>query len=285
MIGRIKVSAVVVLYKKQMLADSKTLASLEPYIGLLHNITIVNNGPDVLLEDESIYYKSENVAIIEHLKNRPLSSIYNDFIRTNDCDRFIILDDDTTITNSYIFNLVFNENKYDLGLPIIKSTHDNKSYYPVCSGVNNIRNEDVEYIHKKGSYSISSGMIISSELADYLFAIFGSIFDERFSLYGVDISLFRRIDKLIDRKEILIRSGVILEHDLSKFSNTISDFRKKELLIDLILQNNLYGSNRIKIFLKNIMFIIKGICFVDQGYFKQIMYSLIYKKHYRSEYK
>ncbi|WP_416238595.1 glycosyltransferase family 2 protein, partial [Raoultella planticola] len=96
MIGRIKVSAVVVLYKKQMLADSKTLASLEPYIGLLHNITIVNNGPDVLLEDESIYYKSENVAIIEHLKNRPLSSIYNDFIRTNDCDRFIILDDDTT---------------------------------------------------------------------------------------------------------------------------------------------------------------------------------------------
>ncbi|MER3979940.1 glycosyltransferase [Klebsiella pneumoniae] len=283
MVEQIDISVVIVIYKKNDLDLSATLVSLKPYIHLFNNITIVNNGPEALLVNESLYFKKKNVTIIEHLANRSLSSIYNDFIKGKSSERFVILDDDTEILDSYISNLVFSRKKFDLGLPIIRSNHDKKIYYPVNR--NTSLKDNFEYNHQKGDYSISSGMIISSKLINRLCKEVGNVFDERISLYGVDISLFKRLDKLVINKAVFIQSGTILEHDLSKFSKDSSKFRKKELLIDLILQNNIYGDNFIKISLKNILFFLKGISLLDSVAIKHTFYALIYKKHYRSEYK
>lgn len=61
-------------------------------------------------------------------------------------------------------------------------------------------------------------------------------------------SLLRRLDKLQCSDQFIVNTRAELSHHLSKFSKEISDFRKKELLIDQILQFRWYRTNTKYIF-------------------------------------
>lgn len=240
------IAMVVILYGKRF-EESKTLQSLMRFSHQLDQLLIVNNGPESLDSHDSFFIalskKHKHVEFENQIQNKPLSWIYNDFIRKYNADRYVIFDDDTIIPIEYCEKILFDTGCYDLGLPSIKSSHDNKIYYPV---INSRCKEVLEkyYQYSKGTYSIGSGIVISNDLKKQMLKEFDGVFDHHFALYGVDISLFRRLDKLKNSGKIVINTRAELFHYLSKFDNEISDFRRKELLIDQMLQFRWYKVNK-----------------------------------------
>lgn len=101
-----KVAILVVIYDKQ-LDGSNTLKSLLNVRSGNLFLTIVNNGPNILSPDSEIHFKLNEkfkvVEVIEHTNNKPLSILYNDFIASmDDADYYILMDDDSILTDEYI---------------------------------------------------------------------------------------------------------------------------------------------------------------------------------------
>ena len=245
-----KIALVVIVYGKA-LEDALTIQSLLGFERKLDHLLIVNNGPTVIDENSAVLpalvQKHHHVVLENQVQNKPLSWIYNDFIQQYDADRYAVFDDDTMVSREYCEKILFDTESYHLGLPSIRSSHDGKAYYPVISSSPKETQEGY-YQYDKGTYSIGSGLIISRDLKKTLIDAFGGVFDHHFAFYGVDISLFRRLDKLQYSDQFIVNTRAELSHHLSKFNNEISDFRKKELLIDQILQFRWYRTNTKYIF-------------------------------------
>lgn len=240
-----KIALVVVIFNKK-LDESETIKSLLGFNKAIDSLLIVNNGPteidgdDVILSElEKIHHK---VVLENQIQNKPLSWIYNDFIKQYKVDRYAIFDDDTIISIEYCEKILFDTGHYDLGLPSIKSSHDGKVYYPVVRSYPKEPQEEY-YQYDKTTYSIGSGLVIGCGLKKMMINEFGEVFDHHFALYGVDISLFRRLNRLQYTDKLIVNTQAELSHYLSKFSKDISDFRKKELLIDQVLQFRWYRNN------------------------------------------
>lgn len=236
--------SLVILFNKKI-EDSTTLQTLlsSHYNGAL---VIFNNGPREISSSSPLFFQLEHqcseVTLIQDIRNKPLSMIYNEFLLLNGYNNYFIFDDDTHIPDSFFENKC-NDN-FDLSVPLIVSNKTGKIFYPIINGVvsqvsaSNIVNSD-EVI------SIGSGLLIK----DTLIRIFNEhkmqLFDDRFALYGVDYSLFRRVSRL-KRSNILIKIDVSgeLQHSLSSEDNDISKFRVQERLIDLILTKLFYSERR-----------------------------------------
>lgn len=270
------ISAVIVLYGKSV-SDSLTYNTIFKYREKFNKIVIYNNGPGSV-ELPSIDNTSQ-FELINDLSNSPLSKIYNDFINNNLCDRYVFFDDDSTITDEYINNLLSDPQYYDVGIPLIHSSHDMNIYYPVISRIKNIFNE--KYILPKKSYSIGSGLILSSSVVLLIKNKFGNVFDERFVLYGVDLSVFFRLDTIIDSRDILCSSQGVIVHDLSKFHQRKSKFRIEELLIDQVLQYKIYHKN-IKRFAYYLFRNFKEILTLSPIQHYRVIKSFIKKRHPKS---
>lgn len=124
---------VVVVYNKKI-EDSATLNTLVEHDFFNSKLVIHNNGPEsITLKGklaEKIEAKFKCVELINSLNNLPLSMLYNDFIRNNEeAGRFIILDDDSTITEAFVRAVNYNED--DMELPRIISRVDGVTYYPI----------------------------------------------------------------------------------------------------------------------------------------------------------
>lgn len=76
------ISILIVLYDKEI-AESETIKSLIKYSSKDIEITIFNNGPNLLSDTSTtltnMRNRFNNVKVIECVCNKPLSILYNDF--------------------------------------------------------------------------------------------------------------------------------------------------------------------------------------------------------------
>ncbi|HFU6589119.1 MULTISPECIES: glycosyl transferase [Klebsiella pneumoniae complex] len=244
----------VVVYNKK-LEDSTTLKTLLKYDLAGSKVVIHNNGPENVIIPHvmaDLFSKINcTVELINCVSNKPLGTLYNEFVVNNTFfDKYIILDDDSTITDSYIDFL--HQDDYDLGLPKIISIKDGVTYYP-------IKNDDVvlenAYLDIQGVFSIGSGLIFTRLFLDTFSKYSISPFDDRYALYGVDFSLFRRMRKLSNKSVgFRVKTCGKIFHSLSRTEGEESRFRCKERLIDLSLTTRHYPTFKIySDFLKKII--------------------------------
>ncbi|WP_148877337.1 glycosyl transferase [Serratia marcescens] len=240
---------VVVVYNKQI-EDSITLNTLVEHDFFNSKLVIHNNGPkNITLQGkvaERIERKFKSVELINSLNNLPLSMLYNDFIRNNEGARqFIIFDDDSTVTKEFVS--AANQNEDDMELPRIISRVDGVTYYPVEE--KKIVTAE-RYLNPRASFSIGSGMVINNSLVKKFRKHGVALFDENYALYGVDVSIFRRIYQLIDRGEdFKIKSSSHIYHSLSRAEGKESPFRIRERLIDTAITTRRYPTLRLHIHL------------------------------------
>lgn len=240
-----KVCILIVIYNKEV-------ASSETILSILNNnvrdvtLHIHNNGPKNITIDESILraFSDKNIKhiLVNCIENKPLGILYNDFISVSSAyDKFVILDDDSTVTESFIDEL--NEDEYDISIPIIISRSDNTQYYPLKSGL--VYNYTGSLNSIMNIWSIGSGIIFSKKIVDSFHKNNLKLFDENYALYGVDISFFRNLWNLEGRKEFFnIRINSKLIHSLSRTDAHQTDFRIRERLIDIAITARRYPTWR-----------------------------------------
>lgn len=245
-----KISVIVIMYGKEI-NESKTLESLSKVDVEGIELTIFNNGPKEIVNYKydhlfiALSSKFNNVMVKQDLNNSPLSNIYNDFIkeqRSSDC--FVIFDDDSFVPNDYFNGLSQSlDENIDLIMPRIYNSARNKYYYPQVDDVV-IKKELILLTDDyKQVYSVASGLVLFSRLVDIFESTNTLVFDERFALYGVDFSFFRRLNKLKSiGNDFKISISGVLDHDLSSLSQTIEPWRLKERLIDDVLSIKYYSS-------------------------------------------
>ncbi|MGE6417936.1 glycosyltransferase family 2 protein [Alteromonas macleodii] len=278
-----KISVLVVLYNKRI-GQSETLKSLSKLETNTFSLHIFNNGPKSLSnneEEDVLLNKFEKLNIKEDIQNRPLSKIYNDFIEENESDTFLILDDDSKISKE-IIEISKNTNfDIDISLPIIISEDDKKNYYPIIDGSTIESEETLEY--KPGFFSIGSGLLIHKKLKSKFKQYSMKIFDERFALYGVDFSIFRRMNYLYndgERFKINI-SGKIL-HSLSKVNENRDLMRNDERFIAIFLANIIYRKSALKSYIFIVRQILSNIIKLDRKRVSLVFFLLANRSHPRS---
>lgn len=244
-----KYNAIVVVVYNKTIAESTTINTLSNYFLKDSVLVIHNNGPkdiDFGSDYERLKEKFLDVKIVNDISNSPLSILYNNFIAEySDADKYVILDDDSTITDSFIQAL--RDSDYDLELPKIVSRTDNKNYYPISAG-KVVTSEG--FLPTQGTFSIGSGLIISRRTVDIFDSHKITPFDENFALYGVDVSIFRRIYKLNTQGETFkLRTQSHLLHSLSRTEGSESAFRIKERLIDVAVSTRRYPTFRMHVHL------------------------------------
>ncbi|MCL2896208.1 glycosyltransferase family protein [Brenneria tiliae] len=235
----------VIMYNKA-LHESTTLDTISNYYFNNTKLVIHNNGPREITYEREFLSKLEccfdnQVELINCLDNWPLSIIYNEFfLKYNNAGKFIILDDDTEISESFIDAI--KSSYVDLELPKIISTSDKKIYYPVCKS--GIVTTDTD-LDSESALSIGSGLIINRTLVEKFKKHNLKPFDEHYALYGVDFSLFRRIYKIVSKGEnVSVRSSSFLMHSLSRLdqSENKNDFRTRERALDIAISARRYPS-------------------------------------------
>lgn len=278
-----KAITLVVIYNKKI-EDSTTIKSLllSNYSGDLY---IFNNGPAAINVSadclESLQEKYSHINIFEDVNNRPLSTIYNDFLNIGDYDCYYLFDDDTAIPSNFFATEQHVE--YDLSLPVIVSDKSGDAVYPIVN--NNVFTEN-EFPFKDSDevISIGSGLMINKSLVLKFKKIGIKPFDERFALYGVDYSLFRRLP-FLKRAGYVVRIGIsgMLHHSLSSEENHISAFRKRERLIDIVLTKLHYSRrNRSLQLLSILKTMAEQAIKSDFGTFKILLGVCLRQEHPRS---
>lgn len=235
--------------------NSKTLKALSEFNNIHDksnsHVYVWNNGPISLDPSCSIYLSKirENgwdVHYSEDITNRPLSLLYNNFINVADSNRFVILDHDSVLSNSFLQAIYYSNDCYDLILP--KIIAKDKYLYP---RVNDIVIENDSFLRQEGLMSIGSGICINRSLTEIMKRKFGSVFDENFALYGVDTTFFLRVQNLSCSIKILCKG--LLFHSLSRLENediNTNKMRSLERAYDLGLMLRHYPSVKlVKLFI------------------------------------
>ena len=234
----------IVLFNKKP-EDSTTLVSLLNSEINKIKLVIHNNGPEVVTLPERILksfaLKNISYELVNCISNKPLSVLYNEFIDSNlSCKTFVLLDDDSEITQSYAHSISnFN---YDLETPRIVSKKDGVVYYPVSNGKVIKKDSTLDVI---GTHSIGSGLIISHNLINQFKENKIKLFDENYALYGVDVSLFRRMWLLSDKGiNFNVKTSSSILHSLSRTEAKETDFRRLERIIDFAITLRHYPTFR-----------------------------------------
>lgn len=229
-------SVVIVLYNCEV-SDSQTIASLLNHWSNkkdLH-LDIINNGPSLI--DEVPLGIKGTFKYFQYLENRRLSSLYNEFLERNESEYYVILDDDSVLTEKYFESLesLKKQSPYaDFALPKILS--DGKCVYP-----KKIDRNSKQISNRDGVMSISSGLVIRQRLVLQYIKQYGKVFDERFYLYGVDSSFFDRLLSL-DQEVFGCYAGNIV-HSLSsneEEAQIVRAFRSLERSNDFALSTRYY---------------------------------------------
>lgn len=269
------------------MVDSSTLNSLSSLelSGGDYTLVVINNGPkEIIHESGNLFSSFKNVFFECFLENLPLSKLYNYLIKKyNDFDRFIFFDDDTSVPHDFFSSLdELYEFGIDMQLPKIISSYDQVAYYPLVNGEVDssiFRN----YLPGDEVYSIGSGMVIYKSLLDKLSTCNELPFDERFALYGVDMSIFRIMRKVYFDNDLSFQLQLASEinHSLSRVSDVDNTFRKRERIYDSVLSSLNYPQSLFKTF--KIMIKSLWYCFsnVDVICFSNLVKIFFSKKHPR----
>lgn len=242
-----QVTIVVVLYGINI-RDSNTINSLISELlernHLNVDLIICNNGPEYLSDKNDFYSEYKNffnsISFEEYIENKPLSILYNDVINNYHSEKYVFLDYDSIITSSFLASI---ENiDYDLGLPQIKGYQDDVIYYPYNDG--NIT-KNYGLLNPLNCYSIGSGIILNQKIISFIKDAYTTVFDENYALYGVDVSFFKRINKLYkNKKDIVVKCDSYILHSLSRVDEKDSFFRRKERALDYGITVRRYSSLR-----------------------------------------
>lgn len=247
----VKTIVAVVIFGKQP-TDSLTLKKLYSIKNINYKLLIINNGPAMVTIDDSLLQsflnnKGIELSIENYIENRPLSIIYNEVIGNNKVfERFVLFDDDSDLDDDFFSDLDATvQSNTDLQLPVILDK--GVIYYPVING-KPVQEQCMHSMNKleysDGLFSIGSGLVIYNSLVEKFNSINMKLFDDRFALYGVDYSLFRRLSMLRNLHidvNIIISSKI--NHSLSRIDDKFSPWRHKERLYDIVLTEKYYSKN------------------------------------------
>lgn len=255
----------VILYNKQI-DDSETLNQLNIIKCDDCSLIIFNNGPEKIKKESILYRDLEgaysNVEIKEYIQNKPLSHIYNEVLKFWEGDRFIFFDDDSHLDELFFKKIdAFYSKEIDLQLPLIYEITNKQLYYPIVDDVayKVNQNTDGTIISSNNILSIGSGLVIYKCLINKFAELNLDLFDERFALYGVDFSFFRRIRIVRNKTDVNIQVVSFIEHSLSRTNTTYNATRYRERLYDNSLTIRHYSRNKLISILKLIRLIVSEL--------------------------
>ncbi|MDW2075371.1 hypothetical protein R7Z42_10145 [Vibrio sp. 1863] len=237
----LKCSYLVLLYGKKP-SQSNTLETILSSQLRFDNcsITLWNNGPSSISNSLECIPKLEGlgfvVEVVETLENEAISKIYNEFISFRDSQKYVFLDDDSTLNDEYLsasLRLVDSE----IGLPIIRSGSCISS--PRENGI--IRENIGLYEKEQEVMAIATGLVLGRNIIIEMLKKYNDVFDPRFYLYGVDTTFCFRINALKLAHKTRTIEG--FEHSLSRLvaeSKEASRFRRKERTYDTVLSSKFY---------------------------------------------
>lgn len=254
----------VLLYNRKA-EDSETLQSLVRSIPALKHarciVKILNNGPKHIDAAQSpivdaIRHSNASVQIEERLDNLPLSVAYNRFIEEIACDRYVFLDQDTSISEDFLTALE-NHRDADLVLPMIVSHGSVQS--PTVGSKPVTKTSEVS---RENLMGIGSGIAIARPLVSDMRRQYGTVFDQRYALYGVDSTFFLRLRMLPASRRLRIVCDGRLLHSLSRLEKEdrhVKNFRGSERSYDLGISLRRYASLHLfKHFIKSIPGMLNG---------------------------
>jgi len=284
---RVNTIIFVIIYNKKV-EDSKTILSLLKMECENYDLKIINNGPelvDVNYVENELCNKKTNVTLEQYLENKPLSILYNKLLKESySYDRFIFFDDDTLIPECFFGDINSSfYNGLDLQLPKIISDLDKTIYYPLVNDVVISSNaEKIKLKHDDSIFSIGSGLIIYKSLLEKFNVNNKKLFDERFAFYGVDVSLFKRINLLKKTgTSFNIQLCSEIYHDLSRVNSKNNFFRERERMYDSILSKIHYSNGLVD----SVFFItkkgLKYILTLRFHLFFLLIRTLLIRKHPR----
>lgn len=233
------IAFLVLLYNKEI-SESETLTSFNS-LNLQNEqalLLIWNNGPNSISEKNVRNFdkKELTVNIIETIGNESLSKIYNQFINDVDANKYVILDDDSSLNQNFL-NAAIELTDGEIGVPLIYSNQKltgPKLNRKLCSIDDSISNKDK-------FFGIGSGLVIGRRIVNQMEIDYNRVFDDRFYFYGVDSTFFFRLKQSNLNNYIKIIPG--FEHSLSKLkkeAEPISEFRLKEMSYDIGLRLRYY---------------------------------------------
>lgn len=275
-----KGTLLIVIYNKSIL-ESTTLSSLIQYPKSLHNIDLLiwNNGPNEV--DSSLPKKYQDkfasVTIHQTLHNVSLSKIYNQALKHKNNTFCIILDDDSTLTENYL-DVAVNADDGLCLVPIL--TNNGEIQSPTVNKEKISTTGNPESLKK--FRAAGSGVIIGQHFADKVKQVYGSTFDERFLLYGVDMTFFMRVEAANLLSRVRVVPG--FEHSYSRLENkknSLSEFRIKERSYDEGLRVRYYKSKP-SLLLYTFKLIKKIALKKENKIEKYILDAILTGQHYRN---
>lgn len=279
-------SFLVVLYNKSI-KGSDTINSIIDNFEGSHNIavTIWNNGPNSIaneffsLKDDFLDKINIEFSLVESLDNSSLSKVYNQFVCKNDSKRYVILDDDSILSKSYLKSVTKVEVD-NFGFPLIFS--NDKVCNPKVKG-RPLGNPGMQVIDKN-FMTIGSGIVIGSDMIKLLESKYLKCFDERFFFYGVDSTFIKRVIDLNPKKKSHILPRI--EHSISinvSENKGVTRFRKRERSYDVGLQFKYYYKSPGKYFYL-VLLIVKNLISNSRVYNSiDIIKAFVSGKHYRDK--
>ncbi|WP_409439010.1 hypothetical protein [Psychromonas sp. GE-S-Ul-11] len=281
----LETAILVLLYNKEI-KDSSTLNSLIKSTAQYSNAKIViwNNGPKKLnsVNSQALIDLGYQTEIVETVTNDSLAVIYNRFIKANQAKKYILLDDDSELSEQFIKASALSKPEH-LSLPII--TSNGKVQYPSIDR----KRYSSETIIKDSSRvtTIGSGLVLGINIVNALNEYYNSVFDERFYLYGVDTTFCLRVNESEQVKHVKLITG--FDHSLSKLemeSETMTRFRRIERSYELGLKLRYYMplSKTLFLLLKTGTSVLKRLC-LGKRYkvsFLYVVKAFLSGKHYRS---
>lgn len=189
------------------------------------------------LDNNSCFCQENNIGYVGHGKNEKLGTIYNRFILDNKDNYLLIFDDDSTVSQEYVDQVlgVTQHKEIYVGIPKVYSKLGSL-YSPAKFGlVKGKHFNDIKSGYHSGLVAIASGMVINcSKILER-----GVSFDEYLSLYGIDTDFFLTTQR--ENIQIYV-FDVNLKHDLSFYNEEHKSIKKKRLLN--FLKSNLYISKK-----------------------------------------
>lgn len=280
----------VVLYRcsiKNCPTLSALLKEMDIYAGTKIKLVIWNNGPERdtdAMEVIGELQRSTSIEIFyeEYLNNKPLAALYNDFIASNDAEKYCIFDQDSLPNRNYLRTII-GERCVDLVVPIARS---NGTIHGPLFEAEVVQKSGIIILDGRNStfFAVSSGLTITRKLIDRVREKYSDVFDENYAFYGVDTSFWIRILRISRRNQVVIKCASEMAHSLSRLETepeVMRKFRRRERGLDLGITLRRYPEFRwLRAFLAAILRALLG-----KGHISLIwsIYGYFYGRHPRAK--
>lgn len=252
--------AIIVVYNKY-LKDSNTYNFFSSRKTPINLVIFDNSEEKFRIVNERIC-SDNNISYYTSNRNVGLSKAYNSAIsklkENSNVKYVIILDDDTTLTDSYITEVVglVKEKKHDVFLPIVRAGNEIISPCELYLNIKYKKTKDVNRLNPNKLTAINSGMIVSMNVyqkisyderlflddVDHLFMYF--VNKNNFNVYVMKSEIFQNYSRnqkgslesektrfkiwLKDHRNYCSIRHIMLFYHITTLKNRIRQFRKND---------------------------------------------------------